>query len=136
MRAKNRDTFTTIYQVIPLLSALPENYCFQHHRRMIRIPTDLVPVSAQRPPSNPTFFRRLLTNSSHVFHESRLYEFFSRNFMFHFFRGLQGVFFCYASNSFISAFLILIENLYLVEKQSKENLVEKYRRFRNRENML
>ena len=66
----------------------------------------------------------LIASSSHVFHESWINE--SANFFTKFlcfiFRGLQSIFFSYDKHLYISAFLISIENLYLVEKQNKKNL--------------
>ena len=49
-----------------------------------------------------------------------------------FFRGLQSVFFCYDKHRH---FLSQSENFNLVEKQTKENFVKFFRRFRNCENM-
>jgi hypothetical protein len=47
---------------------------------------------------------------------------FFTKFYVSFFRGLQSVFFCYETVT--SAFLISIENFYLVGKQSKEKFVD------------
>ena len=63
------------------------------------------------PSSTPSSYIRLLTSSSHDFYESWIYEVFSRNLV-PFFRGLQSVF-----STFISTFLIAIENFYLVGKE-------------------
>ena len=91
-------------------------------------------VYANWPITIKIWFQFLITSSSHVFHESWIYDFFSQDFMFNSFGGLQRVFFCH-DKTVLSAFLITIENFCLVEKQNKENFVKKIRRFRNRENM-
>ena len=75
----------------------------------------------------------LLTSSSHVFHESGIYEFFSRNSMFHFLEGCK-VSFSVMINSYISIF-DLNRKLLPCRKITQRNFPEKNRRFRNRENM-
>ena len=55
---------------------------------------------------------QLITSSSHVFHESWIYEFFSRNFMFNFERAAKCLFLL--CETVIASFLNPIENFYLV----------------------
>ena len=70
----------------------------------------------------------LLTSSSHVFHESWIYELFSRNFKFRFLEGCQ-VSFSVMMNSYVVIWSVIFDRNLPWRKTKKENFVKKIHRF-------